>query len=295
LSLRPRAARAPLSSHRPHVPGAPLAGLHLRAARARLLLPPLLLLALVALTTACGSSAAPPAPTPTRAPTSAASAAQVAAGVSPLPKPAASPSAAAGAAAAGASPSAASAASPAAQGAPVSASSPKQFSAPPSMQIDPAKHYSATFDTSQGSMTADLFASEAPLTVNNFVFLARQGFYDGVTFHRVINNFMIQTGDPTGTGTGGPGYQFKDEPVSRKYERGTVAMANAGPNTNGSQFFIVQGANVNLPPNYTIFGKLTSGLDTLDKIATTPTGPGRGGPDTPRTPITINTVTITES
>jgi cyclophilin family peptidyl-prolyl cis-trans isomerase len=173
----------------------------------------------------------------------------------------------------------------------VSASAPKQFSSAPPMSIDQAKKYTATLDTSLGTMTADLFASDAPVTVNNFVFLAQQGFYNGVTFHRVINNFMIQTGDPTGTGTGGPGYRFNDEPVTRKYERGTLAMANAGPNTNGSQFFIVH-KDYPLPPNYTIFGKLTSGLDVLDKIATTPTGPGRGGNDTPRTAVTINSITI---
>ena len=106
--------------------------------------------------------------------------------------------------------------------------------AAPPMQIDAAKHYTATIDTSLGTMKADLFASDAPMTVNNFVFLAQQGFYDGVTFHRVIKDFMVQTGDPTGTGTGGPGYRFNDEPVKRQYERGTLAMANAGPNTNGS-------------------------------------------------------------
>lgn len=162
------------------------------------------------------------------------------------------------------------------------------------MQIDQDKKYTATIDTSLGTMKAELFASEAPMTVNNFVFLARQGYYDGVTFHRVIANFMIQTGDPTGTGTGGPGYRFNDEPVSRKYERGSLAMANAGPNTNGSQFFIVH-KDYPLSPNYTIFGKLTDGLDTLDKIATTPTGPGRGGNDTPRTTVTINSIKIDES
>jgi cyclophilin family peptidyl-prolyl cis-trans isomerase len=176
----------------------------------------------------------------------------------------------------------------------VSSSAPKQFTAAPSMQIDGSKKYTATFDTSLGTMKADLFVADAPLAVNNFVFLARQGFYDGVTFHRVIPNFMAQTGDPTGTGTGGPGYRFNDEPVSKKYERGTLAMANAGPNTNGSQFFIVH-KDYPLPPNYTIFGMLTDGLDVLDKIATSPTGPGKGGPDTPRTPITINSITISES
>ena len=171
---------------------------------------------------------------------------------------------------------------------------PKQFSAPPPMSIDPSKKYTATIDTSMGTMKADLFADEAPATVNNFVFLARQGFYDSVTFHRVINNFMVQTGDPTGTGTGGPGYRFNDEPVKRKYVRGTLAMANAGPNTNGSQFFIIH-QDYPLPPNYTIFGQVTDGLDVLDKIATTPTGPGRGGQDTPRTPVTINSIKIDES
>src|SRR5688500_12204431 len=135
------------------------------------------------------------------------------------------------------------------------------------MAIDPARSYTATIDTSAGTMTAELFASEAPKTVNNFVFLARDGFYDGVIFHRVISGFMIQGGDPTGTGRGGPGYKFEDEPVNRRYERGILAMANSGPNTNGSQFFVMH-ADYGLPPNYTIFGKLTDGHDTLDKIAT---------------------------
>ncbi len=161
------------------------------------------------------------------------------------------------------------------------------------MQIDPNKTYAATIDTSLGTMKAELYAKDAPVTVNNFVFLARQGFYDGVTFHRVIKNFMAQTGDPTGTGTGGPGYKFQDEPVKRPYTRGTLAMANAGPNTNGSQFFIVH-KDYPLPPNYTIFGKVTDGLDTLDKIADAPTGPGRGGPNTPKTEIRITSIDIEE-
>jgi cyclophilin family peptidyl-prolyl cis-trans isomerase len=180
-----------------------------------------------------------------------------------------------------------------AQGAPVSAA-PKQYPSKPAMQIDRAKKYTATIETTQGTMKAELFANDAPETVNNFVFLARDGYYNGVTFHRVIPDFMIQTGDPTGTGTGGPGYRFNDEPVTRNYERGTLAMANAGPNTNGSQFFIVH-KDYPLPKNYTIFGKVTEGLDTLDKIATTPTGPGRGGPNTPRTPVDITSITIAES
>ncbi len=169
----------------------------------------------------------------------------------------------------------------------------KQWSAPPAMAIDPQKQYRATIRTTLGWMQAELFAAEAPVTVNNFVFLARQGYYDGVTFHRVIKGFMAQTGDPTGTGTGGPGYRFQDEPVARAYERGTLAMANAGPNTNGSQFFIVQ-QDYPLPPSYTIFGKVSEGIETLDKIADVPTGPGRGGPNTPRTEIRITAIEIDE-
>jgi cyclophilin family peptidyl-prolyl cis-trans isomerase len=121
------------------------------------------------------------------------------------------------------------------------------------MEIDPKARYTATIRTSEGDVGVELFADEAPRTVNNFVFLARQGFYDGVIFHRTIRGFMIQTGDPTGTGRGGPGYRFGDESVRRRYTRGIVAMANAGPNTNGSQFFIMHGDS-GLPPNYTMFG-----------------------------------------
>jgi cyclophilin family peptidyl-prolyl cis-trans isomerase len=165
----------------------------------------------------------------------------------------------------------------------------KQYSKPPAMDIDPGKAYTATIETSAGTMTAELFAGDAPKTVNNFVFLAREGYYEGVIFHRVISGFMIQGGDPTGTGRGGPGYRFDDEPVRRKYTRGTLAMANAGPNTNGSQFFIMH-ADYGLPPNYTIFGKLTSGEDVLDKIATAKTGAG----DRPAKPVTIDSVSIEE-
>ena len=166
----------------------------------------------------------------------------------------------------------------------------KSYPAPPPMSVDPAHTYSATIDTSAGTMTAELFASEAPKTVNNFVFLARDGFYNGVIFHRIIRGFMIQGGDPTGTGRGGPGYKFNDEPVTRSYNRGILAMANAGPNTNGSQFFVMH-ADYGLPPNYTIFGKLTSGEDVLDKIATAQTG----AQDRPTEPVKINSVTITEA
>jgi cyclophilin family peptidyl-prolyl cis-trans isomerase len=166
----------------------------------------------------------------------------------------------------------------------------KQYSSPPQQTIDPQRSYTATIRTSAGEMTAELFAADAPKTVNNFVFLAREGFYDGVIFHRVIKGFMIQGGDPTGTGTGGPGYRFNDEPVSRKYERGTLAMANAGPNTNGSQFFVMH-ADYPLPPNYTIFGKLTDGVDVVDKIAGAPTG----AQDRPHDPVTIESVEINEA
>jgi len=166
----------------------------------------------------------------------------------------------------------------------------KSYSSPPAMGLEPGKKYSASIDTSAGTMTAELFAEEAPNTVNNFVFLAREGFYDGVIFHRVIPGFMIQGGDPTGTGTGGPGYKFADEPVGRPYKRGTLAMANAGKNTNGSQFFVMH-ADYGLPPNYTIFGRLTGGEDVLDKIATAQTGAN----DRPANPVRIERVTISET
>jgi len=165
----------------------------------------------------------------------------------------------------------------------------KSYNAPPEMTIDPQRKYSAKIRTSAGEMNAELLPGDAPQTVNNFVFLARDGFYDGVIFHRVISGFMIQGGDPTGTGTGGPGYRFRDEPVNRKYDRGTLAMANAGPNTNGSQFFVMH-ADYPLPPSYTIFGRLTDGHDVLDKIASAPTGAN----DRPREPVRIEGVDITE-
>jgi cyclophilin family peptidyl-prolyl cis-trans isomerase len=167
---------------------------------------------------------------------------------------------------------------------------PKRYSAPPSVVIDPQKQYTATIDTTAGAMTLELFASDAPKTVNNFVFLARDKFYDNVIFHRVIKGFMIQGGDPTGTGRGDPGYRFNDEPVTRPYTRGILAMANAGPNTNGSQFFIMH-ADYPLPPSYTIFGKLIKGEEVLDKIATAPTG----AQDRPTNPVKIKTISIQES
>lgn len=147
----------------------------------------------------------------------------------------------------------------------------KQYSAPPAMTVDAKKAYTATLHTSKGDIALELFAQEAPRTVNNFVFLAKEGFYNGTRFHRIIKDFMIQGGDPLGNGTGGPGYRFADEPVKRDYLAGTIAMANAGPNTNGSQFFIMH-KDYPLPKNYTIFGKVTQGQDIVDKIANTPVG-----------------------
>jgi cyclophilin family peptidyl-prolyl cis-trans isomerase len=148
----------------------------------------------------------------------------------------------------------------------------KQWSSPPAFALDGSKKYSATIKTNLGDMTADLFVGDAPQTANNFVFLAREGFYDGVVFHRIISGFMVQTGDPTGTGRGGPGYRFRDELSGPQgYEPGTLAMANAGPNTQGSQFFICHGPRAErLPKNYSIFGKVTAGLEVLDAIAGVP-------------------------
>jgi peptidyl-prolyl cis-trans isomerase B (cyclophilin B) len=134
-----------------------------------------------------------------------------------------------------------------------------QWSSPPEMTIELDKSYQATIDTSKGKITLDLFPQYAPKTVNNFVFLANQGFYDDVTFHRVISNFMIQGGDPTGNGRGGPGYRFEDEVQDNplKHETGVISMANAGPNTNGSQFFITHGPQPHLDGRHTVFGKVS--------------------------------------
>ena len=145
----------------------------------------------------------------------------------------------------------------------------KEYSSPPSMSIDPSKKYSATFETSRGSIACDLFPDVAPNTVNNFVFLAKEGFYDGTVFHRVIPDFMVQGGDPTGTGRGGPGYKFKDELTLGKYkkhQRGSLSMANAGPNTNGSQFFITHVVTDWLDGKHTVFGQVTSGQEVVDSI-----------------------------
>lgn len=170
----------------------------------------------------------------------------------------------------------------------------KRWSAPPPMQIDINKRYQAVLTTSEGDITIELFPQEAPKTVNNFVFLAREGFYNGVKFHRIIKGFMVQTGDPTGTGAGGPGYTFEDEPVRRDYTPGIVAMANAGPNTNGSQFFIMHGTAL-LPKAYTIFGQVVQGMEVVDRIANTPVTAGPGGEvSRPTRDVRIEKVAIRE-
>jgi len=145
---------------------------------------------------------------------------------------------------------------------------PKQYSAPPQMTIDTNKNYTVTFDTSRGQIVCELFTKAAPKTVNNFVFLARDKFYDGTKFHRVIPDFMVQGGDPEGTGRGGPGYRFGDE-VGRdkpKHQIGSLSMANAGPNTNGSQFFITHIATDWLDGKHTVFGQVKSGQEIVDSI-----------------------------
>ena len=170
----------------------------------------------------------------------------------------------------------------------------KQWNKPFDNQLDAGKSYSATLDTSHGKIEIELYPEDAPATVNNFVSLAREGFYDGTPFHRIVKGFVIQGGDPTGTGAGGPGYKFQDEKIVKDYEAGTVAMANAGPNTNGSQFFVCL-QNVNLPKNYTIFGEVSSGMDVVDKLGQTPTKVApTGEKSVPTEPVTLEKVTITE-
>jgi len=167
----------------------------------------------------------------------------------------------------------------------------KQYDSAPDLAIDLDKTYTATLDTNHGEIVIELDAARSPLAVNNFVFLVNDEYYDGVIFHRVIENFMIQGGDPTGSGTGGPGYRFRDElEGDGGYSRGTVAMANAGPNTNGSQFFICH-TDAGLPHSYTIFGKVTSGLETVDSIAAT----GTDRSDRPKEEVMLNKVTISSN
>jgi cyclophilin family peptidyl-prolyl cis-trans isomerase len=174
----------------------------------------------------------------------------------------------------------------------------KSYPSAPPMSIDPNKTYTALIKTSMGDMTAELYPKDAPNTVNNFVFLARDGFYNGVIFHRIIKEFMVQTGDPRGNGTGDAGYKFNDElGGSQTYVKGTLAMANAGPNTQGSQFFICHGSRAEtLPKRYSIFGKVTEGLDVLDKIAGVPVRQGQSGENSqPIDPPKIDTIQITEA
>jgi len=144
----------------------------------------------------------------------------------------------------------------------------KQWNKPPEMQIDPKKKYYVTMETDKGTIEIELFPEHAPKTVNNFVFLSKEGFYDGISFHRVISDFVIQGGDPTGTGMGGPGYQFEDETKNNphKHETGTLSMANAGANTNGSQFFITHSPQPHLNGKHTVFGQVTSGMDVVNQI-----------------------------
>jgi cyclophilin family peptidyl-prolyl cis-trans isomerase len=166
---------------------------------------------------------------------------------------------------------------------------PGPYANAPDLDIDLDAEYTATLHTTLGDITLSFLAAKAPQATNNFLFLAREGFYDGVMFHRIVPGFVIQGGDPTGTGTGGPGYKFRDElDGSGEYSRGTVAMANAGPNTNGSQFFICL-ADVGLPHAYTIFGRVTDGMDVVDAIAALPTGPQ----DRPTDPPVMTSVTVT--
>jgi len=166
----------------------------------------------------------------------------------------------------------------------------KQYAAAPPMVIEPKKTYKATFKTEKGDFVIELFADKAPKTVNNFVFLARDGFYDGTTFHRVIKGFMAQGGDPTGTGSGGPGYKFADEfdPSLKHGSAGILSMANAGRNTNGSQFFITYGPTPHLDGKHAVFGKVISGMDVVNAIPER--DPGRAS--TPG--VKINTIEITE-
>ena len=168
---------------------------------------------------------------------------------------------------------------------------PKQYASAPSLDVDLKKKYTATLTTNHGDIKVELFAKQAPVTVNNFVFLARDGYYDGTTFHRVIPDFMVQAGDPTGTGTGGPGYKFRDEPdaLGLKHDKeGTLSMANAGPNTNGSQFFITYRPTPHLDGKHAVFGRVVEGMDVLRKIRPR-------DPQSDRQPgDTLQKVTITE-
>ena len=165
-----------------------------------------------------------------------------------------------------------------------------QNNKPPEMQIDKTKSYQAVLSTSAGEIIIKLYADKTPITVNNFVYLSQKDFYNQTIFHRVIKDFMIQGGCPLGNGAGGPGYKFDDEPFKGEYKRGIVAMANAGPNTNGSQFFIMH-QDYPLPSNYVIFGEVVKGVEVVDKIALAPVKPGGEG-STPVNPVAIESVKI---
>ena len=161
-------------------------------------------------------------------------------------------------------------------------------------KMNKVKKFTAILHTEKGDITISFNTDQTPITVNNFVTLAKKGFYNKTIFHRIIKGFMIQGGDPKGNGTGGPGYKFADEPFTGEYIRGTVAMANSGPNTNGSQFFIMHADNP-LPKNYVIFGKVTAGMDTVDAIAESPVQPSSSGESSsPVTPVKILSVEIKE-
>jgi len=167
---------------------------------------------------------------------------------------------------------------------------PKEWNNPPEMQIDPSKEYQAVMSTDKGDITIELYADKTPNTVNNFVFLAREGFYDGTFFHRVIHPFMVQGGDPTGTGRGGPGYRFEDEfhPELRHDKPGVLSMANAGPNTNGSQFFLTHVETPHLDDKHSVFGQVVEGMDVLMSI------PERDPSQVDSPAVSLKSVTIEE-
>jgi cyclophilin family peptidyl-prolyl cis-trans isomerase len=174
---------------------------------------------------------------------------------------------------------------------------PKSWERAPEYTLEESATYTAELQTTSGLITVELLPEEGPCAVNNFVFLAREGYYDGVPFHRILKDFMVQTGDPTGTGRGGPGYTIKDDEVTQDYAPGTLAMANtAQPDTAGSQFFIVHGTSVGLSPTYSIFGKVTKGMDVLDKIASVAVEDnGAGETSKPSKPVELKKVTVTQA
>jgi cyclophilin family peptidyl-prolyl cis-trans isomerase len=173
----------------------------------------------------------------------------------------------------------------------------QQWNQPFEHQLKDDAKYTADLETNFGTITIELYPEDAPKAVNNFVSLAREGFYDDTVFHRVVKGFVIQGGDPTGTGMGGPGYKFDDERILKDYDKGTVAMANAGPNTNGSQFFIVlDDMQGRLPKNYTIFGKVTGGMDVVTKIGDVQVTRSQSGEaSAPVEPVELKKVTVTEA